>query len=84
MNINKHKIWQALTQLTLRCLKYIKGVFNPYAIWHSYFLIPWQSFYGKRAKSLETIFSSSENAIWSILLNYQEIDVQIQTFTDRN
>ena len=29
-------------------------------------------------------FSSSENAIWSILLKYQEIDVQIQTFTDVN
>ena len=29
-------------------------------------------------------FSSSENAIWSILLKYQETDVQIQTFTDKN
>ena len=29
-------------------------------------------------------FSSSENAFWSILLKYQEIDVQIQTFTDEN
>ena len=29
-------------------------------------------------------FSSSENAIWSILLKYQEIDVQIQAFTDKN
>ena len=29
-------------------------------------------------------FSSSENAIWSILLKYQEIDVQIQTFTDES
>ena len=36
----------------------------------------------KRAKSLEKIFSSSENAILSILLKYWEIDVQIQTFTD--
>ena len=38
----------------------------------------------KRAKSLEKIFPSSEHAIWSILLKYQEIDVQIQTFTDEN
>ena len=30
------------------------------------------------------IFSSSENAIWSILLKYQEIDVQIQAFTEEN
>ena len=30
----------------------------------------------------ENFFSNSENAIWSILLKYQEIDVQIQTFTD--
>ena len=27
-----------MTQLTLRFLKYIKGIFNPYAVWHSYFL----------------------------------------------
>ena len=54
--INKHEIWSALIQLTLRCLKYIKGIFNLYAVWHSYFLIPRQSFCGKRAKSLEKIF----------------------------
>ena len=35
----------------------------------------------KRAKWLEKIFSSSENAIWSILSKYREIDVQIQAFT---
>ena len=40
--------------------------------------------YGERAKSLEKIFFSSENAVWSILLKYQEIDVQIQTLTDEN
>ena len=32
----------------------------------------------------EKFFSGSENAIWSILLEYQEIDVHIQTFTDEN
>ena len=37
-----------------------------------------------RAKSLEKTFSSYEDAIWSILLKYQEIDVQIQTLTDEN
>ena len=42
------------------------------------------AFYRKRAKSLEEAFCSSENAIWSILLKYQEIDVQIQAFTDEN
>ena len=47
-------------------------------------LIPRLSFNGKRAKSLEKFFSSSENAIWPILLKYQETDVQIQTFTDKN
>ena len=40
--------------------------------------------YWKRAKSLEEIFSSYENAIWSILLKYQEIEMQIQAFTDEN
>ena len=29
-------------------------------------------------------FSSSENKVWSIVLKYQEIDVQIQVFTDEN
>ena len=56
VKINKHEIWEALTQLTLRCLKYIKGIFSPHAVWHSCFWIPPQSFYGKRAKSLEKTF----------------------------
>ena len=56
MKINKQEIWLALTQLTLSCLKYIKGIFNPDAVWHNYFLIPWKSFYGKRAKSLQNFF----------------------------
>ena len=46
--------------------------------------MPWQSFYRKGAKSLEKFFPSSENGIWSILLKYQEIDMQIQAFTDEN
>ena len=41
----KQVVCLALTQITLRCLKYIKGNFNPYAVWHSCFLIPSQSFY---------------------------------------
>ena len=32
----------------------------------------------------ENFFSSSGKAIWSIVLKYQEIDVQIQTFTDED
>ena len=44
------------TQLTFRCLKYIKGIFSPDAVCHSYFLIPWQSFYAKGAKSLKRSF----------------------------
>ena len=38
----------------------------------------------KKSKSLEKFFSSSGSTIWSILLKYQEIDVQIQTFTDED
>ena len=49
---------------------------NPYVIWHSYFLRPWQSLYEERVKSLEKILPSSGNAILSISLKYQEIDVQ--------
>ena len=55
-NEDKQEIWWALTQLTLRCLKYIKRMFSLNVIWHSYFLIPRQSFCGKRAKSLEKFF----------------------------
>ena len=62
----------------------IKHFLSPHAVWHSCFLIPPQSFYRKREKSLEKIFSSSENAIWSIILQYEEMDAQIQTFTDEN
>ena len=51
---------------------------NFQSAWHSCFLIPRQSFYKKREIIREN-FSSSENAICSILLKYQEIDVQIQT-----
>ena len=31
-------------------------MFDPNAVWHSYFLILWQSFYEKRVKSLEKLF----------------------------
>ena len=45
-------------------IKYIKGIFNPNAVWHSYFLIARQSFYGRRAKSLKSnFFASSGNAV---------------------
>ena len=43
VKVNKHEIWSALTQLSLRCLKYIKRIFNPVAVWHSYFLISWHA-----------------------------------------
>ena len=56
MKIKKNEIWQALTQLTLRCLRYMKKMFSPNVTWHSYCLIPWQPFYRKRAKSLEKFF----------------------------
>ena len=36
VKINKHEILSALTQLTLRCLKYIKEIFNPYVVWNSW------------------------------------------------
>ena len=60
------------------CLKYMKGMFSPKAVWHSYSLIPWESFYGKRLN----FFSGSGNAIFSILLKDLQIDVQIETFAD--
>ena len=47
-------------------------------------LVPRQSFYREKSEIVGENFSSSGNPIWSILLKYQEIDVQIQTFTDEN
>ena len=41
-------------------------------------------FTGKDRNRWRKFVSLSENAIWSILLKYQEIDVQIQVFTDEN
>ena len=38
------------------CLKYTKEMFSFNVTWHSYFLMPWQSFHEKRAKSLEKVF----------------------------
>ena len=65
-------------------LKYMKGMFNPDAVWHSYFLIPWKSFHGKERNRCRTFFSESGIAVSSILLKYQEKDVQIHTFADQN
>ena len=63
----------------------MKGIFSPHAVWHSCFLIPPQSFYTEKERNRwKKIFPSSENANWSILLKYQEIDMQIQAFTDEN
>ena len=56
MKVQKHEIFLALTQLTLMCLKYIEAMFSLNVIWHSHFLIPRQSFYRKRAKSLKKFF----------------------------
>ena len=48
-------------------------MFNPNIVWHSDFLY------------LCSYFPEKErNAILLILLKYQEIDVQIQTFTDED
>ena len=61
------------------CLKYIKGMLSPNITLHSYFLIAWQSFYGKERNRWRNFFSSSGNANCSILLKYKETHVQIQT-----
>ena len=60
MKINKHKIWSALTEVVLRYLKNIKGMFNINAVWHSDFWIPWQLFNGKREISFENFSPALE------------------------
>ena len=51
-----------------------------HAAWHSCFSIPRSHFTEKERNRCRILFSSSENAICSILLKHQEIDVQIQAF----
>ena len=70
--------------ITLMCLKYTKGMFCSNVTWLHYVLIPWQPFTEKERESLEKFFSSSGNAICAILLKYQHMYVEIQTFTDKN
>ena len=67
-----------------RTIKYIERMFCLNVIWHSYFLIPRQSFNREKTKSMEKFFLQLWNAIWSILLKYQEMYVQIQTFTNED
>ena len=43
-----------------------------------------QSFYEKRAKSLENLFSNSGNPILMIFFKQQEINVYKQTFSDQD
>ena len=81
MKINKHEIWSVLIQLSLMCLKHMKEMFSPNVTWYSYFFIPCQSFFKKEQNHWRNFFSSTGNAICSSLLKYQEIYVQIQTFT---
>ena len=69
------------TSLTLRCLKYIKRIFNPYAILTQLFIDTSAVILGKKSEIVGEIFFSSKNAICS---KYEEIDVQRQTFTDEN
>ena len=64
--------------------KIYQGIFSSYAVWHNYFSIPHQSVHRKRAKSFQKYFFPSLNCNLVDLLKYQEIDVQIQVFTDEN
>ena len=72
-----------MTQLTLRCLKYIKGTFNPNVIWHSDFLIPWQLSYRKREnqliKNLATaLFLTTAGQIPNLYQNKQQIKIYLE------
>ena len=58
---------------SIMCLKYMKGMLSLNITWHSYFLIPWQSFYGKRAKSLKKFFLQ----LWKSVLEFIEISRNI-------
>ena len=60
------------------CLKYMKEMFG------QLFLDTLAVILRKKSESMEKFFSGSGNAVFSILLKCQEIDVQIHTFADQN
>ena len=57
MKINKRKIWQTLTQLTLTCLKYMKGMFIFNVTWHKLFLDTLAVILRKKSEIVGEIFS---------------------------
>ena len=57
--------------------KIYEGIFSPRAVWHGHFT-------EKERNRWRNFFPALINAIWSILLKYQKLDVQIQAFTDEN
>ena len=82
MKINK--VWQAFTQLTFISLKYTKGMFNPNSLGKvmSWYLC--SHFKEQERNHWRNFFSSSGDAVCPILLKYQDVYVQIHTFTDEN
>ena len=83
MNINKHEIL-SFDPTNFEMSKIYEGKFQSSCRLAQLFLDTSAVILRERGKLLEKTFSSSENAIWSILLKYQEIDVQLKTFTDEN
>ena len=66
-------------------LKYIKGVFNPNALLAQLLLDTLAVILKKKSEIVgENFFQALKKQFWSILLKYQETDVQIQTFTGEN
>ena len=61
-------------------------MFSPNVTWHMQLFVETLAAILRKKSEIveESFFSSSGNAICSILLKYHEIDVQIQTFTDKN
>ena len=60
MKINKYEIWQTLTQLTLMCLRDMKGMFSPNVTWHSYLFLDTLAFIlRKKSQIVGEIFSAA-------------------------
>ena len=84
MKINKHERKGSFDPANFEMPKIYQGNFQSSCRLAQLFLDTSAVILQKKSEIVGEIFASSENAIWSILLKYQVIDVQIQTFTDEN
>ena len=69
MKLDDHKFSSVLTEPTLGVKNYIKKILNHYIVKHSYFLVFWESFHGKRVRQLENYIPLITDSLLKFLIN---------------